>query len=197
MARRRNRTPVQVIEEEWRAILEFPNFSVSNLGRIYNNETETFLSGSPNNYGHLRVAFPTEEFEAQYDSDGRFLKMRRVRATRSLAVLVAQAFVEAPSVICDHVILLDGNLSNVVAHNLAWRPSRFAWLYTHQLKELDSQPFYFKNLEVTNLQRNIAYESIVEAGMMEGLLFEDIWTSTYAGTRVFPYGHVFEVTEQV
>ncbi len=81
------------------------------------------------------------------------------------------------------------------ADNLAWRPERFAWLYTRQMKK--PQPVYYKNLEIHNHTTDRYYESIIDAGITEGLLFADIWRSTYTGETVFPYGHQFEVVERV
>lgn len=195
MSRRRHRiqrTPQ--FEELWSQISEFPDYSVSNLGRIYTERygEGRFIQPSPNNYGHIRVALVREQRDV--DIEGNIF-WRNVRLTRSVAPLVAQAFVEAPNLWSDHVILLDGNLSNVRSDNLAWRTESAAYQYARQLKQ--EQPVYFRNLRVTNLDLNIEYDNIVQAGMCEGLLFKDIWRSTYSGWRVPPYGHVFEVTERV
>lgn len=184
MSRRRRRTQHSPqFEEQWREIRDFPGYSVSNHGRIYTERygEGRFIQPSPNNFGHIRVGLVSEW-------DGK-------RYTRSVAVLVAQAFVEAPNLWSDHVIILDGVLSNVRSDNLAWRTESAAYQYARQLKQ--AQPVYFQNLAVTNLDRNIEYDCIVQAGMCEGLLFKDIWRSTYSGSRVPPYGHVFEVTERV
>jgi hypothetical protein len=39
----------------------------------------------------------------------------------------------------------------------------------------------------------VVYNSVIEAGMTEGLLFDDIWRSTYSGARIFPFGMEYEV----
>ena len=117
----------------------------------------------------------------------------RRRFTRSVAMLVAQAFVEPPNFLSDTLVVLDGDLTHVAASNLVWRPRGFAWKYAHQLKV--DQPLYYRNLPVFNVVKNVEYESIVAAGMYEGLLFDDIWRSTYSGIKTFPNSSIFEIVD--
>ena len=167
-------------ESTWRTIPEFPNYDIDQYGNIYNARTRSFMKSSYTNHGHVKITLMDHE---------------HVRHTRSVALLVAIAFVKPPNVLCDTVIMLDGNLSNVSASNLAWRPRWFSWKYVRQLKT--QQPIHYKNLRVANITDNVEYNSIVHAGMVEGLLFADIWRSTYTGDPVFPNGSVFEITERV
>lgn len=168
-------------EEVWATIPEFPDYQISNLGNVFNIRQNMLMRTSFNNYGHLKISLKSPH------SNERF--------TRQISVLVAEAFVEPPNSRCDCVIILDGNYFNVAASNLAWRPKWYAWKYTHQLKV--KQPIYYRNLVVHNITMHYYYNSIVEAGMIEGLLFSDIWRSTYTGLKLFPYGHVFEIIERV
>lgn len=167
--------------EVWKVIDEFPDYQISNLGRVYNIRADHFMRTSVNNHGHVKISL-----KEQYQS---------IRHTRSVAGLVAEAFVDPPNDLCDAVIILDGNFENLRASNLEWRPRWYAWKYTRQLKAW--QPIYYRNLPVKNITTENLYNSIVEAGMREGLLFEDIWRSTYTRANIFPYGHVFEVIERV
>lgn len=169
----------RTIEEVWKNIPEFTNYDVSNLGRIYNRSRDMIMKTSPTNFGHRKITL-------QSDWDRR-------RYTRSVALLVAEAFCKPPNVLCDRLVVLDGDFNNVEAKNLAWRPKRFAWKYTHQLKV--RQPIYYENLPVVNVTENVEYRNIIQAGMLEGLLFDDIWESTYTGRRVYPTGAVFEVDD--
>ena len=168
-----------MVEEEWKIIPEFPDYLISNLGNVYNRKRHHILQTNKNNYGHLKIN----------------LVFNGKTYTRSVAFLVAQAFVEPPNYRCDHLIVLDGILENVEASNLAWRPRSVAWKYTHQLKQY--QPTYILNLPVQNINTGKKYSCIMEAGINEGLLFADIWRSTYTGDRTYPYGHVFEIIEKV
>lgn len=163
------------IQEEWKVIPEFPNYMISSVGRVHNSRLDREMRTNPNNYGLLKVTLADEGH--RYD--------------RSVARLVAEAFVDRPTMSCDTVVMLDGDFTNVVASNLAWRPRQFAWRYTHQLRQ--EQPVHYQNLEVKNMSTGQIYDSIVEAGMEEGLLFDDIWRSTYTNARIFPNADTFEI----
>lgn len=166
-------------EEEWSEIEGFPRYLISTEGRVFNKQTNRDMRVSLSNYGHPKISLLTD--------NGRY--------TRSVPFLVASAFLEPPNDLCDRVIHLNGDFEDYRAENLAWRPRWFVWKYTHQLKAV--QPAYYRNLPVTNLKTGVTYENIVEAGMAEGLLFEQIWHSTYSGDPVYPYGSVWEVVERV
>lgn len=168
------------MEEEWKDIDGFPRYQVSSEGRIYNKATNRYMSPSTNQYGHLKISLMTE-------SGGRH--------DRSVVTLVARAFIEKPNPACDRVICLNGDLSDARSENLAWRPRWFGWKYSHQLKT--QQPAWHRNLAVINQETNEVYENIVEAGMAEGLLFEQIWHSTYSGGPVYPTGHHWSVVENL
>lgn len=167
-------------KEKWEQIIEFPSYSISNKGRVFNHRTNKVMRTSQTTHGHMKIAL---------------MDHRGYRYTRSITMLVAGAFVEPPNSLCDTVVVLDGVLSNVDAFNLAWRPKWFAWRYTHQLKE--TQPGHYYNLPVFNMENGEGYNSIIEAGMKEGLLFDDIWRSTWSGVEIFPYNYTFEVVERV
>lgn len=168
-------------EEIWRPIKDFPTYQISNFGRIFNTRLCQIMRTSKTTFGHVKITLKSE------NSQERF--------TRSVAVMVAEAFVESPHWLCDQVIILDGNLNNLCFNNLAWRPRWFAWKYTRQLRV--KQPNHYCNLVVYNISTNYYYNNIIEAGMMEGLLFDDIWRSTYTAAPLFPYGYIFEIKERV
>lgn len=167
-------------DERWRTIQEFPAYEISNRGEVYNTKRRQEMRTSVNNFGHVKITLT--------DYDGR-------RYTRSVAMLVATAFVEPPNILCDHLVVLDGDFTNVQADNLAWRPEWFAWKYTRQLKI--PQPTHFQNLHTRNIDTGQEYESIIQASIVEGLLFTQVWKSTYSRIGVFPHGHRFEIIERV
>lgn len=167
-------------EEQWRTIPEFPKYEISSKGEIYNSHRRIFMRTSSNNFRDIKITLT--------DYDGS-------RHTRSVALLVAQAFVNQPNYLCDCLVRLDGDMANVDARNLAWRPRWFAWKYSRQLRV--PQPTRYHNLPVFNITEGIEYESVVEAGMIEGLLFENIWVSTYRGSETYPYGNIFEIIKRV
>lgn len=168
-------------EEIWKQIEEFPNYEVSNFGNIYNIKTDMIMRTSKTLWGHTKITLTSEWGNARF--------------TRSVALLVAEAFIDPPNFMCDQVIVLNGDFSNMAASNLAWRPRWFAWKYTRQLKT--RQPIQYENLQVRNVITGEVYNSIVDAGVAEGLLFDNIWRSTYTGEPVYPVGSVFEVIKRV
>jgi NUMOD4 motif len=166
--------------ERWRSILEFPKYEISDRGNIYNTKTRQMMRTSRTNFGHAKITLT--------DYDGQ-------RYTRSVPLLVASAFVAPPNYLSDYLVMLDGDLTNVKASNLAWRPRGFAWEYTRQLKL--PQPNHYSNLPVRNLKTGVEYESVIEAGVNEGLLFDDIWRSTYTRNEIYPHGSIFEIIKRV
>jgi len=165
------------LEEVWKPIPEFPRYQISNLGRVYNQERDIIMQTSHTNFGHVKITLRSEHYGIRY--------------TRSVAQLVAEAFVEPPNIHCDQIVILDGNFDNLAFYNIMWRPRWFAWKYTRQLKMI--QPMHYKNLPIVNVVTHDSYESVIDAGMTEGLLFNDIWRSTYAHSVVYPTGVGFEV----
>lgn len=165
------------IKEAWKPIPNFSNYLVNVDGEIFSTLQNRFMKSSTTLMGHRKITLVA-------DWDGE-------RYTRSVAQIVAEAFVDPPNFLCDQVILLDGDFMNLKADNLAWRPRWFAWKYARQLKI--QQPVHYHNLRVINLTTGRQYASIVEAGITEGLLFHDIWRSTYTGTAIFPNKAIFEV----
>lgn len=162
-------------DEVWAVIEEFPNYRISNHGNVINAKRGILMCTSVSNYGHAKISL----------SEGGS------RHTRSIALLVAQAFVEAPDILCDSVVVLNGNLDDVRASNLVWRPAWFAWQYARQLRCIP--PHHYETLPVLNETTGQTYESIVDAGMTEGLLFSDIWMSTYTGKQVYPHRYTFKI----
>lgn len=163
-------------DEEWKIIPEFPDYEISNLGRVWNRRRDREVMPNPNNWGHLKVSFTP------------------ARLTRTVALLVAQAFVQPYDVVSNFVMLLDGNLTNCRADNIVWRPRQFAWRYARQLKT--QQPLHMRNVPILNTDLHVEYDSVIECGMTEGMLFEDIWDSTWLGRRPYPYHHRYKIIDR-
>lgn len=168
------------MQEQFLRIPDFSNYAISNYGDIIHIKDQRLMAVSHTNHGHAKISLVS-------DSGSRH--------TRSVSLLVAQAFVKAPNPLCDQVVLLDGDLRNVRADNLVWRPRWFAWKYSQQLKGFPP-PHYF-NLPVANLDTGVIYTNIVTASTAEGLLYDDVWRSTYSGSEVYPNKNRFEIVERV
>lgn len=163
--------------EQRTSIEEFPDYEVSNLGHVFRVGTDHPMSISYTAHGHAKITL----------SDGR------ERKTRSVALLVAQAFVEPPHPVCDHVMVLNGDHHDLRPENLVWRPRHFVWHYSRQFKV--PTPLYCTTLSVEEVQTGRTWDNIVEASMACGLLMEDVWRSTYSGDPVFPLMTQFRVIE--
>lgn len=169
--------PNVVLEEEWKTIIEFPNYMISDKGRVKIVKTGKIMRTSITSYGNVKITLLDEHTGERY--------------TRSVAQLVGEAFIMPSNILCDQVVPLDGNVTNLDADNLVWRPRWFAWKYSRQFKV--PQPIHYFNLPVINVITGAKYSCIEEAAVTEGLLFEDIWRSTYTGDQIFPDQAIFEV----
>lgn len=163
-------------EELWEEIPGFSNYLISSLGQIFNRRTGNVMVPSQNNHGHTKISLVTD---------------KGTRHTKSVALLVAEAFVEKPNLFCDQVVILNGDLTHVASYNLVWRPRWFAWKYSTQLKSYPPQ--HYSSARVKNINSGVNYPDILTAAQTEGLLYDDIWRSTYSGSAVYPYNHRFEI----
>lgn len=155
---------------------------ISNLGNVYNTATNQLMAMSSTIQGDYKVTLVNSD----------------KRVTRSVRVLVAEAFVPKPYIdggaesqyLCDTVIVKDGVKHHVSADNLAWRPHWFAHKYARQFQSV--YPDHFYNRKVRNIDKDVVYSSVLECGTKEGLLFDDIVRSCAAGDWVYPTGHCYE-----
>jgi hypothetical protein len=161
------------MEELWMLVEQFPNYMVSNAGRIMNPEKGLILKPALVNGGDLKIN----------------LTHAGNKYTRSVRKLVATAWCPGRSDIFDSVITLDNIKTNVHSKNLMWRPHWFAWEYANQFTRIFPQAYY--DQPVRNLSTDVRYESIVECGMCEGILFIDIMQTIQSGESMFPNWHYF------
>jgi hypothetical protein len=105
--------------EIWRTIPDFPAYSVSNMGRVRNDDTGRIMALSRNQYGFVYVG----------------LTHGREQLKRSVAVLVAELFLPTwESDAFDTPIHLNGDRSDCRVENLMWRPRDFAIRYHKQFR---------------------------------------------------------------
>ena len=89
---------------QWKTIVGYDNYEVSEDGRVWNKTTDAFLKGSVNNCVYVKVCLSK-------DGKAKHFQMHR---------LVAQAFVPNPKA-KEYVRHRDGNLLNNDAENLYWQ----------------------------------------------------------------------------
>jgi hypothetical protein len=158
--------------EIWKTIPSFPNYAVSNYGRVFNIKKDVEMVLSRNQDGTLTVGLSREGLQRR----------------RSVKVIVAELFVDGQSDLFDTVIHLDGDDTNIFAHNLAWRPRWFAWKYR---KQFDNIPGWAYTGPVVDRVNGQSFGSIIDAACNTGSLLDDIRASLSTGKAVFPTDGVY------
>lgn len=158
--------------EQWAKIQGFPGYSVSDKGRIRNDESGRLLVLTENQQGVVKVGLVNPD---------------RKQETRSVALLVAQHHLEKPPAasidIFDTPINLDGDRHNNQVTNLMWRPRWFAIKYHKQFDE-GSRVGYKTPIQV--LSTGDIYPNSMAAAIRYGILAEDTVKSVIHNTYVFP-----------
>ena len=163
------------MDEEWRTIPAFPNYSVSNTGHVRLDRLNRVLNPSRNQHGHLKVN----------------LVKNGNAYTRHVNHLVAKAFNKEPTRRdFDSVVHLDGDKTNCAADNLVWRPRYFAIKYHLQF---DTPYFKKKSPAIENTKTGEKFKSVQEAVVHYGLLFNDIVAAIHTRTYVWPTYQEFRI----
>jgi hypothetical protein len=160
---------------EWAKIPMFPNYSVSSEGVVRNEDTDREMVVHRNQRGIAYVS----------------LTKNKVQYKRSLAILVAEAFLSRPSFAFDTPINLNGDRLDCTADNLMWRPRWFATKYFQQ--------FMYGSVGSIQLPVQIVEtEEIFEGGSFHaattlGLLDREIAISAMTKNYVWPINKHFRV----
>jgi NUMOD4 motif. len=162
--------------QEWREIVGFSGYSVSDEGKVLNDRTGRIMRTSMNTHGIEIVG----------------LMQLGIQRKRSVAVLVGNAFIRtARSLQFDTPINLDGDRTNNRATNLAWRPLWFARKY-HQQFLVGPQGF---GRPVQNIQTGEIFETSWDAAILKGLLERELVMAILNRTYVFPLYQTFRLLE--
>lgn len=164
------------MDEQWQQIEEFPEYSVSDMGRVRNDMTGRILSLSENQYGLVHVGM----FQ-----DG-------VQYHRSVPLLVAKAFLPSVPGPFDTPINLDGNRHNNRIENLMWRPRWFAVKYNQQFKWPYENPI---EGPIFDLKTGAVSANSFACATRYGLLEEDVVLSIMNRTYVWPTYQEFGILE--
>lgn len=163
--------------ERWHELEEFPDYAVSELGEIVNIKSGFPRRTSINQQGIVKISM---------------YKNGRELITRSVAVIVAEAFCEGQSEFFNTPIHLDGDRENCRADNLMWRPRWFAVQYHRQFQ---SPEFHASNVHIYDVDTGKEYYSVKEACMELGLYYNDVYRS-YVHERMIPLTrHEFRLVE--
>jgi hypothetical protein len=163
------------MSERWAPIQDFPGYDISDHGEVYSRWSNIRLSLSVNQSGVTKVTLQRENLGP---------------STRSVALLVAEAFSEGPRSPSDVPIHVDGHQTNNHYENLVWRPRWYAWKYRNQFSH-PIPPDYYHPVE--NRTTRIRYATTMLAGIADGVLWELVYNSSLTGRPVFPTGHIYSI----
>lgn len=154
------------MKTKWHTLDEFPDYAVSNYGEVVNIKTEMPRRTSINQQGIVKIS----------------LYQGRELITRSVAVMVAEAFVDGHTEFFNTPIHLDGDRENCRADNLMWRPRWFAVQYHRQFQAPD---FHRMDVHVMEVNTGREYYSVKDACIDLGLFYQDVFRS-YVQERQIP-----------
>lgn len=154
------------MKELWVEMPEFSDNIISNYGEIANIKTGARRKNSITANGHCKISM--------YDSGNRLV-------TRSVAVLVADAFLPRPEPRFNTVIHLDGDLLNCRADNLMWRPRWFALRYHRQFR---NRMFHNDTMPRIEINSGETYATLKDVCTTNGIYFYDVIKSCVEETFV-------------
>jgi len=160
--------------ETWSQIPEFPRYSVSDHGRVRNDDTGRIMKLTMNRESILSVG----------------MMYRGTQFRRSVPLLVAQAFVPGGTDVFDTPVCLDGDPFNVRANNLAWRPRWFAVKYKRQFLNGDG---VLIDRRIRNVETGDVFADSRECAMWYGILEWELRESIEYMTYVWPIFQKFEI----
>ena len=162
-------------EIRWSTIEEFPSYKVSNHGDVVNQVTGRYLRPSQTRTGLVKVGFY---------QDG-------VQHSRSVALLVAKAFVFGRDEISNTPVHLDGDQENNHAENIVWRPRWFALAYIRQFTDTRNHG----RGPVFDLVSREWYPTLLDAAKANGLLIKEIIRLLPDKKPIFPTQQIFSFRE--
>lgn len=163
------------MQEYWSNISEFPTYAISTYGRVMNTESHKPIRESVNTNGVVKVGLV---------SGGK-------QYTRSVALLVAEAFVPGRNEQFDTPVHIDGISINNRRDNIIWRPKWFAHEYKSQFRDISKH----NRGPVFDLTTKIWYDTLLDAAMGNVLLIKDIMRSIATKEECWPTRNVFAFHE--
>jgi hypothetical protein len=160
--------------EEWKPIDSFPDYSVSNFGRIRSDRFDRIMALNQNQSGLVQVGMVR---------DGK-------QHHRSVPLLVAKAFMPRHTEPYDTPINLDGNRFNNRVDNLRWRPRWFALQYHRQFV---FQSLNTLDIRIIDLKTEEIFDDSFECARRFGLLENDIINGIRNGLPVWPTHQEFAI----
>lgn len=161
---------------EWAVIPDFPEYSVSNLGQIRRDSSGRVLVYKVNQWGVVYVGLMRENRQYQ----------------RGVALLVANQFIEQPSVFMDTPINLNGDRYDNRVENIVWRSRRFARSYNRQFKDPYPYPI---TVPIMNIVTGEEFRGSWHCAISRGLLERDVVLAILNRTYTWPTYEQFGIIE--
>jgi NUMOD4 motif len=165
------------MNEHWKTIDLFPEYSVSNFGNVRSNKSSRILSISPNQYGVVQVG----------------LMKNGVQYHRSVPLLVAKAFLPIKQGPFDTPINLDGDRLNNHVDNLVWRPRWFAVKYNRQFRFPSDLHI---SRPIVDLKTGEISINSMDCAKRYGLLEEEVVLAVMNKSYVWPTYQEFRIYEE-
>jgi hypothetical protein len=160
--------------DDWVAVEGFPKYSVNSLGHVRRDSFNRILIPHVNQTNVVYVSLMRESHQFQ----------------RSLALIVAKAFLPLPVPPFNTPINLNGDRWDCAVDNLMWRPRWFAIRYHHQFKEPYERPIEAP-LRARGEQE--VFPDSISAACRYGLLERDVVMSISHNTYAWPTYQIFEL----
>jgi hypothetical protein len=155
---------------EWREILDFPGYLVSEFGTVQYEPKHQYIKTRTNQQGFSMVGMTRE---------GR-------QQVRSVGKLVAQAFVDPEHHTFNTIIHLNGDRADCRAFNLKWRSRPFAIQYHRMFETLPIRMGVY--IPYTGERFYSLREACTKYGMIESIAYRSIMNKE----PTFPYGWLLE-----
>lgn len=156
--------------ETWTTISKFPDYSVSDYGRVCNRDTGRILRMTPNPRGIITVC----------------LSQDRVHTTKAVVNLVASEFLPRPhnrEKEFDTPVNRNGYREDNHVENLMWRPLWFAVKYFRQFRTYQRPAFAHP---IVDTETGIIFRNSWDAAVQYGLLDRDLLLCMLGHRYVFP-----------
>ena len=163
---------------DWVVIESFPKYSVNRLGQVRRDSFDRLVKPQANQTNSVYVPLMR---------DGKLYQ-------RSLALIVARAFLPEPVEPFDTPINLDGDRWNCKVENLMWRPRWFAIRYHHQFKEPYEKPI---KAPLRARDEKEVFPDSLSAACRYGLLERDVVMSIEHNTYAWPTYQIFERVQTI
>lgn len=160
------------MDEQWSYIQEFPGYAVSNFGQVANLRRDSLIRPVPNAQGIAMAGF----------------FYRGHHTTRSVPLLVANAFLPKTNPAFNAPIQLNGDRMFCHVRNLMWRPRWFAVVYHQQFSKPE---FHDPDADLEIEDTGEQFKGWAEPSVVYGLRYIDIIMSYTNHKGTWPTGQRF------